>query len=170
MLDISVVDADVPTGQRNLDSAAQCHTGIHERAIAIRPSPADFQDHRLVRFSQTGLARRRQRQRRRSHGAERVAHDQRVRSAEVRPFFARVVLRLGDAGRIFARGLPALTRKPRDVRSRAAVWGIVDIIRALIRGAPIYEYAPWLLPLYDYVNGFLTVLVALGGATLSGRF
>jgi hypothetical protein len=34
------------------------------------------------------------------------------------------------------------TRKSRDVRFRAAVSGIADIKRALIRGAPIYEYTP----------------------------
>jgi len=32
------------------------------------------------------------------------------------------------------------TRKSRDVRFRAAVSGIADIIRALIRGAPNYEH------------------------------
>jgi hypothetical protein len=32
------------------------------------------------------------------------------------------------------------TRKSRDVRFRAAVRGIADIKRALIRGASIYEY------------------------------
>src|SRR4029077_3686922 len=34
------------------------------------------------------------------------------------------------------------TRKSRDVRFRAAVRGIADIRRALIRGASIYKYPP----------------------------
>ena len=37
---------------------------------------------------------------------------------------------------------PSQTRKSRDVRFHAAVRGIADIKRALIRGTPIYEYTP----------------------------
>jgi hypothetical protein len=33
-------------------------------------------------------------------------------------------------------------RKSRDVRLRAAVRGMADTKRALIRGTPIYEHAP----------------------------
>jgi hypothetical protein len=57
-----------------------------------------------------------------------------MRSAEVRPFFAGVVLCLGDAGRIFARGL------------LAGAGGKMAVAAVLVGGKPVARALKGLIP------------------------